>query len=63
MAKPKKEGQFLNCYIRKDISDSLTLYSDDTGIPKTRVVEKALEKYLADVMKNKSDLPLQEQKK
>ena len=52
MAKQKKEGQFLNCYIRKDISDALTLYSDDTGIPKTRVVEKALEKYLSDVMEN-----------
>lgn len=49
MAKPKKEGQFLNCYIRKDISDALTTYSDDTGIPKTRIVEKALLKYLTDM--------------
>ncbi len=55
MAKPKKEGQFLNCYIRKEISDALTIYSDDTGIPKTRVVEKALEKYLADIMKDRLD--------
>lgn len=56
MVRPKKEGQFLNCYIRKEISDALTIYSDDTGIPKTRVVEKALEKYLSDVMENKLDL-------
>ena len=52
MARAKKDGQFLNCYIRKEIFDKLALYSDDTGIPKTRVVEKALEKYLSDVMEN-----------
>lgn len=49
MIRIKKEGQFLNCYIRKDISEALTIYSDDTGIPKTRIVEKALLKYLADM--------------
>ena len=55
MVRPKKEGQFLNCYIRKEISDALTIYSDDTGIPKTRVVEKALEKYLSEVIKSEMD--------
>ena len=56
MVRLKKDGQFFNCYLRKDILERLTIYSDDTGIPKTRVVEKALEKYLSEVMKNKSDL-------
>jgi len=56
MARAKKDGQFLNCYIRKEIFDKLALYSDDTGIPKTVVVEKALQKYLDTVMKSEENL-------
>lgn len=51
MARAKKDGQFLNCYIRKEIFDKLTQYSEETSIPKTAVVEKALEKYLNEVVK------------
>ncbi len=55
MARTKKDGQFFNCYLRKDILERLTIYSDDTGIPKTIVVEKALQKYLDAVMKSETD--------
>lgn len=51
MARAKKEGHFLNCYIRKEIYDKLAQYSEETSIPKTAVVEKALEKYLNEVVK------------
>lgn len=54
MARAKKDGQFLNCYIRKEIFDKLTQYSEDTSIPKTAVVEKALEKYLNEVIKTET---------
>jgi len=60
MAQIKKDGKFFNCYIRKDILERLSAYSDDTGIPKTRVVEKALQKYLDAIMKH--DIGLQEKK-
>lgn len=55
MAQAKKDGKFFNCYIRKDILERLSAYSDDTGIPKTRVVEKALQKYLDAVMKSEEN--------
>ena len=55
MAQAKKDGKFFNCYIRKDILERLTAYSDETGIPKTRVVEKALQKYLDTVMKSETE--------
>lgn len=55
MAQVKKDGKFFNCYLRKDILERLTAYSNDTGIPKTRVVEKALQKYLDIVMKSETD--------
>ena len=50
MVRAKKDGQFLNCYIRRDIIEKLTIYSGETSIPKTAVVEKALQKYLNEVV-------------
>ena len=55
MARTKKDGQFFTGYLRKDIFERLTAYSDETGIPKTFVVEKALQKYLDTVMKSETD--------
>lgn len=46
MPRPKKDGIFLNCYVNRQIIDKLETYCDKTGIPKTRVVEKALSQYL-----------------
>ena len=51
MARAKKNGEFVNCKIRQDIADRLNLYSEETMIPKTAIVEKAIEEYLN---KNKS---------
>jgi hypothetical protein len=45
MARPKKNGQFLNCYIEKEIIEKLEDYSRETSVPKTAVVEKALMMY------------------
>lgn len=56
MPRQKKDGKFLNCYIRIDIFDRLVKYCDDTAIPKTAVVEKALQKYLDSVTEVKSDI-------
>jgi len=49
MARQKKDGQFINCYIRQDIADALNKYADESGVPKTTIVEKALSSYLASV--------------
>lgn len=46
MARPKKDGVYFSCYLRKDIFTMLSNYSERTGIPKTFLVEKALEDYL-----------------
>ena len=46
MPRKKKEGHFLNCYVDNVIWKSLDIYSKDTGIPKTTVIEKALKVYL-----------------
>jgi hypothetical protein len=46
MAREKKNGRFLNCYVQQDIYDRLSLYSKETMIPKTAIVERALEEYL-----------------
>lgn len=49
MARPKKNGHYLNVCILEEIYKNLENYSDDTGIPKTVVVEKALKKYLEEM--------------
>lgn len=44
--RPKKDGEFLNCYIRKDVSERLTAFCQKTGLSKTVSVEQALSQYL-----------------
>lgn len=43
MARPRKDAVRLYCQLRADLADRLQSYSDGTGVPKTVVVEKALE--------------------
>lgn len=49
MGRQKKDGHFFNCYLQKELLERLTAYSAETGIPKTFIVEKALQKYLDSV--------------
>ncbi|MBR1439818.1 MAG: ribbon-helix-helix domain-containing protein [Lachnospiraceae bacterium] len=57
MSRAKKDGKFLNCYIDKSILDKLEEYCDVTSVPKTSVVEKALQQYLMqfEVLMKKND--------
>lgn len=47
MPRAKKDGRFVNVYMEKSIADAADRYSKETGVPKTKVIEKALEEYLA----------------
>lgn len=40
--KPNKDGKFWNCYMRQDIYDTLTRLSEETGMSKTAIVERAI---------------------
>lgn len=56
MARERKDGEFVNVKVRQDIADRLNQYTKDSMIPKTSIVEKAIEEYLdrnAPVKKNK----------
>lgn len=46
MPRAKKDGKFVNVYMEKSLSDAADRYSEETGVPKTKVIEKALEEYL-----------------
>ena len=46
MAKAKKVGDYLHCYIKSDIMADLNAYIDETGYSKTVVVEKAIRMFL-----------------
>ena len=46
VGRPKKDGQYINCYVKKNIATDLEKFCEDTGLSKTVAVEKAVEKYL-----------------
>lgn len=46
MARPKKDGHYINANIKKEIYDMLEEYCDRTGMPKTVVLEHSLMMYL-----------------
>ncbi len=48
MAKPKKNGTYLNVCIESSIYDRLNRFSEDAGQAKTVAVERALAAYLDD---------------
>ena len=55
MPRIKKEGSYINCKIKQDIYDKLNLYSEYSMIPKTALVERALEEYLNKAMQHNSE--------
>jgi len=46
MPRQKKEYKNLNCKIEKEISDRLEKFTEETGVSKTKAVERALKMYL-----------------
>ena len=46
MARPKKDGKFVNAYLKKDLVDRMETYSESTFMPKTAILELALQEYL-----------------
>lgn len=46
MARAKKEGIARTFYLKKDVSEAMDKYSEKTGIPKTAIVEQAVEEYM-----------------
>ncbi len=60
MPRAKKDGRFVNVYMEKSIADAADRYSEETGIPKTKVIEKALEEYLEKQDKRQKKVSVQE---
>lgn len=46
MARPRKDGKFVNAYLKKDLVDRMETYSESTFMPKTAILELALQEYL-----------------
>jgi len=45
MPRPKKESEFLSCRIDRQVFKKLEELCNESGLSKTKAVEKALEKY------------------
>ncbi len=46
VGRPKKDGQYINCYIKKDIAVELEAFCGNTGLSKTVAIEHAIALYL-----------------
>lgn len=46
MARPKKDGAYINYYIQKDIKDRLDKYCEEVGQTNTMAIERILKQFL-----------------
>lgn len=55
MARPKKDGVFINYYIEKEIKEMLDKYCEEVGQTNTLAVERILKQYLLEYFKGKEN--------
>lgn len=48
MARPRKDGKRFSMILDSELANRLKKFSDESGMPKTTIIEKALRLYLAD---------------
>lgn len=46
MAKPKKDGHYINCYMDRELYNRLCIYADEKGQTKTMAIERILKEHL-----------------
>lgn len=46
MARPKKDGKYINFYMDADVYAALEKYTEETGLTKTMTMERALKQYI-----------------
>lgn len=46
MPRKKRDARYLNLYIATDVADMVDVFSKETGIPKSRIVENAVREYM-----------------
>ena len=56
MARPKKEGRYVNCYMDNTVLDKLEKYCEETGLTKTVAMERILDKFLTEREKSKKKM-------
>ena len=47
MARPKKDGQYVNFYMDRDVFEMLEKFSKDFGLTKTVIMERAVKQYIS----------------
>lgn len=62
MARAKKEYRSVSFKLDLEICDRLDAYSEESGVPKTKVVERALAMYLDKNSENMKQLAAEQEK-
>ena len=53
MPRQKKDGVYINYYIRKDVKEKLDVYCEEVGQTATMAIERILNEYLTKYFENK----------
>lgn len=56
MARQKKDGVNINYFIRRDVKEKLDAYCEDVGQTATMAIERILDDYLTNYMKDKKKI-------
>jgi hypothetical protein len=54
MPREKKDGKFINYYIKREIYEELKKYSEEKGQTMTMALERILQEYLQKTLKEKN---------
>ena len=46
MARSKKDGRYVNFYMSSDVFEMLEKFSEDSGLTKTMIMERAVRQYI-----------------
>ena len=52
MSRPKKDGKALNLYIEREVLEKLEAYCEETGLTKTKAIERILNNFLDQKLKS-----------
>ena len=46
MPRQKKDGKYINIYMQRSLVEAVERYSEETMLPKTAILERAVQEYL-----------------
>lgn len=56
MGRPKKDGVYINYYIKREVKELLDKYCEEVGQTNTMAIERILSQYLSEYFEKEKDI-------